>query len=170
MKKLINFKKQKTTTIDECEIQVHPDLKGFFGYNLFKAGIIYRSIMETKYLKPFDISAPDCGILYLLGSGKSYNQLSIGQELGIDKATIVKIIDKLESLKLVKRQVDLTDRRAKLVSLTPKGFDELENIRVARMVYEEEIFKRFSKEDAKELRRLIPMLLESLMTIKNEDF
>ena len=167
MKKLINFKKSKTTEMEEFEMRVHPDLKGFFGYNLFKAGIIYRSLMENKYLKPFDFTAPDCGIIYLLGTGKSYNQLTIGQELGIDKATIVKIIDKLESLKVVKREVDPSDRRAKLVSLTPKGFEDLERIRVSRMAYEEELFKSFSKEDAKELRRLMPMLLEALMAMKS---
>ncbi len=168
MKKLINFKKSKTAEIEEFEMRVHPDLKAFFGYNLFKAGIIYRSLMESKYLKPFDLAAPDCGILYLLGSGKSYNQLTIGQELGIDKATIVKIIDKLESLKVVKREVDPRDRRAKLVSLTAKGFTYLDKMKIARTNYEEEIFRNFSKEDEKELRRLLPILLETLMTIKNE--
>ncbi len=121
--------------------------------------------MENKYLAKYELSAADSGILYLLSTGEAMNQLSIGQELGIDKATIVKIIDKLESFKFVKREVDTRDRRAKLVTLTPKGVSLLEKVRESRIEVEQEIFKHFSKEDEKELRRLVPLLLETLTNV-----
>jgi DNA-binding MarR family transcriptional regulator len=151
---------------NECETKVHPGLKVFFGYNLFKAGLIYRSLMEAKHLHKYDLAAPECGILYVLSKGNVANQLSLGHELGIDKATIVKIIDKLEKLKLVKRDVDITDRRSKLVSLTAKGQSTLEKIKTIRNEIEEEVFASFTKEDEAQLRRLVPQLLEVLMNIK----
>lgn len=156
-----------TKKIDhENETKVHPGLKIFFGYNLYKAGIIYRSLMDERHLHKYDLAAPECGILYVLSKGTVANQLSLGQELGIDKATIVKMIDKMENLKLVKRDVDVTDRRSKLVSLTKKGQATLDKIRTIRNEIEDEIFACFSKEDQVELRRLVPQLLEVLMNIK----
>ena len=151
---------------NEYETKVHPGLKVFFGYSLYKVGIIYRSLMETNYLHKYDLATPDCGILYVLSTGQVANQLSLGQELGIDKATIVKMIDKLEKMKLVKREVDPTDRRSKLVSLTAKGQSTVEKIRSIKHEIEEEVFAGFSKEDEADLRRLVPKLLEVLLNIK----
>jgi len=165
-KKVIKTKKVELPKVTEFETKVHPGLKVFFGYSLYKAGMIFRAMMEDKHLYKYELGAPDCGILYVLNTGAVLNQLTLGQELGIDKATIVKIIDKLENAKLVKRDVDPSDRRSKLVSLTPKGTQMLEKIRVARSEIETEVFEQFSKEDEAQLRRLIPQFLEALMNIK----
>lgn len=166
-KKATTIKKIELPKTIECATKVHPGLRVFFGYNLFKAGMIFRSMMETKYLYKYQLAAPDCGILYILHTGVVINQLSLGQELGIDKATVVKIIDKLENAKLVKRDVDPADRRSKLVSLTPKGAQMLEKIKVMREEIEAGVFKQFTKEDEAHLRRLVPQFLEVLMNIKN---
>ncbi|MBY0413670.1 MAG: MarR family transcriptional regulator [Bdellovibrionales bacterium] len=152
--------------VSEYETKVHPGLKFFFGYSLYKAGMIYRSLMEQSYLHKYDLVAPECGILYVLGQGDVTNQLSLGQELGIDKATIVKMIDKLEKLKLVKREVDPTDRRSKFVSLTNKGRTTLEKIKELKVEIEEKVFESFPKEDVAHLKRLVPQLLEVILNIK----
>lgn len=162
----MTIKKIESPKFTECETKVHPGLRVFFGYNLFKAGTIFRSMMETKYLFKYELAAADCGILYILSTGVVINQLSLGQELGIDKATVVKIIDKLENAKLVKRDVDPADRRSKLVSLTSKGAQMLEKIKVMREEIETEVFKQFSNEDEAQLRRLVPQFLEALMNVK----
>lgn len=161
-KKVIKTKKIDT----DCETKVHPGLKVFFGYNLYKAGMIYRSLMESKHLHKYGLAAPECGILFVLSTGSQVNQLTLGQEMGIDKATIVKIIDKLEKIKLVKREVDPNDRRSKFVSLTPKGRATLEKVRDIRNEIEEEVLGAFSKEDQAQIRRLIPALLEVLLNVK----
>lgn len=165
--KILKTKKVESAKLVEYETKVHPGLKIFFGYSLYKAGMIFRSMMEDKHLYKYELGAPDCGILYVLNTGAVVNQLTLGQELGIDKATIVKIIDKLEKAKLVKRDVDPTDRRSKLVSLTAKGSQMVEKVRLARQDVEAEAFKQFSKEDEAHLRRLIPQFLEALMNVKN---
>lgn len=166
-KKVTETKNIDIAKLTEYETKVHPGLKAFFGYSLYKAGITLRALMEDKHLYKYELAAPDCGILYVLHTGSVLNQLTLGQELGIDKATIVKIIDKLEKLKLVKRDVDPTDRRSKIVSLTTKGSAMLEKIKIIRSEVETEVFKQFTKEDEAQLRRLVPQLLEALMNVKN---
>lgn len=153
--------------VTEYETKVHPGLKSYFGYSLYKAGIIYRTLMEERYLNKYNLAAPECGILYVLSTGSSAsNQLSLGQELGIDKATIVKMIDKLEKLKFVKREVDPTDRRSKLVSLTPKGAQTLEKVQGFKAEIEKLVFASISKEDEAALKRLVPQFLEVILNIK----
>ncbi len=149
-----------------CETNVHKELKVFFGYSLFKSGLILRSIMDHRNTAHFELSTPECGILYILNSGEENNQLALGQELGVDKATMVKVIDKLESHKLVKRVVDPADRRSKNVVITKKGKETLQEIKKFRKTLEKEVFSSFSKSEEEQLRNLIPKLLESIMNIK----
>ena len=147
------------------DTKVHPGLKIFFGYSLYKAGLLFRNFLESGHLLKHELTASESGILYILSTGGIVNQLSLGNEMGIDKASIVKLIDHLESLKLVKRETDKTDRRSKILSLTPKGKITLEKIKNARNELEEKVFKQFTKEDEAHIRRLIPELLEVLMNI-----
>ncbi len=165
-------KVHKTKKVDDSsnnytyETTVHPGLRNFFGYSLYKAGIIYREISVARHHHLHNLNNPECGVLYVLSTGAVTNQLTLGQDMGIDKATIVKIIDKLEKLNFVKREVDPTDRRAKLLSITPKGLKTLEKIRVIKTEVEERIFSEFSAVEKDQLTKLVPKLLEVLINLK----
>lgn len=162
---MFKTKKIETTFSDE-QLKIHPALKGFFGYSLFKAGMHYRALVE-KTNSHFELTTPLCAILYILSTGDKINQLSLGQELGIDKATMVKNIDKLESMKLVKRTVDTNDRRAKFISLTEKGKKSVAEVRLVRAEQEASILGQLSKADQEHLRRLIPKLLEAILKVES---
>lgn len=155
-------------TKESCTTKVHPGLKVFFGYNLYKSGLLYREFLESSHLQNFGLSAAESGILYILNTGSIINQLTLGHEMGIDKASIVKIIDKLEKLKFVKRNVDINDRRSKLVSITPKGKLTADKIKSIKSSIEDHVFSSFNKEDQAHMKRLIPQLLEVLMNAKKE--
>lgn len=155
-----------TKSPESNELKVHPGLKIFFGYNLYKSGLLLRDHIQSVQMEKFNLSAPESGILYLLSTDKTMNQLSLGQELGIDKASIVKIIDKLEKMKLVKRVVSSIDRRSKNISLTTKGKSMVEKVKSLRSKIEDDIFENFSREDKNHIRRLIPELLEVLINKK----
>jgi DNA-binding MarR family transcriptional regulator len=148
------------------ELKVHPGLKIFFGYNLYKSGLLLRDHIQSVQIDKYNLSAPESGVLYLLSTGSVMNQLNLGQELGIDKATIVKIVDKLEKMALVKRVVSQIDRRSKNVTLTAKGNTMIEKVRMLRSEIEDEIFETFSREDKNHIKRLIPQLLEVLINKK----
>ncbi len=157
---------RKTKKVDEHTSKVHQGLRVFFGYSLYKSGMLFRDLVDFHHVERFGLTAPECGILFVLSTSKAINQLSLGQELGIDKATIVKMIDKLENLNLVKREVDRADRRSRFVSLTTYGKNQLEKIKKVRNEIEEIFFAKFSSEDANHLKRLVPQMLEVLMNNK----
>jgi MarR family transcriptional regulator for hemolysin len=59
--------------------------------------------------------------LLVLSRGDHVRQGVIADELGLEGPSLVRTIDFLVAEKLVTRQEDATDRRAKILSLTAKG-------------------------------------------------
>lgn len=55
-------------------------------------------------------------------------QLSLATNLGLDPSDVTATIDDLEDLKLVKRSIDRTDRRRKLITVTGRGTTEFEHL------------------------------------------
>lgn len=74
---------------------------------------------------------PSCvGTLLVIGrSGGGIRQVTLAQQLGMEGPSLVRLLDKLCSGGLVRRECDVNDRRANLLWLTDKGqttFVELE--------------------------------------------
>jgi MarR family transcriptional regulator for hemolysin len=51
----------------------------------------------------------------------SYTQTELAQTVGLDKTTMVVTLDELERLGLAERRPSATDRRARIVAVTPAG-------------------------------------------------
>lgn len=100
--------------------RIHRALAHSFGYCLIRAATRFRTVLETELLT-LQIGPPHLALLMLLENAGTTNQVRLGEELGIDKATMVKLIDLLERLKLVARKAGRHDRRENLVTITRKG-------------------------------------------------
>lgn len=61
------------------------------------------------------------GLLSILVRRPNIDQLTIGEELGLDRANVADILKRLESKKLVTRVVDAQNRRRKLCLATARG-------------------------------------------------
>jgi len=61
-----------------------------------------------------------CGVLNRLAVGP-ISQHELGEQLGIDRTTMVELIDDLEAKGVVVRQRNPADRRAYSIQLTPRG-------------------------------------------------
>lgn len=71
-------------------------------------------------LAPLGLTVQMCGVLIRLGEGP-LSQHELGEQLGIDRTTVVELIDQLEKKRVVERRRNATDRRSYLLTLTPKG-------------------------------------------------
>jgi DNA-binding MarR family transcriptional regulator len=60
-------------------------------------------------------------VLAVLGGGAGSSQRALADTLGLDRATVVALVDTLESQGLARRAQSQEDRRANVVELTPKG-------------------------------------------------
>ena len=74
------------------------------------------------------LSYTEVSTLYFLKSGEK-NVSSLAEFVGVNKSTMVEILDKLESEGMITRSRDEKDRRVVLVKITQKGLEELENVR-----------------------------------------
>jgi DNA-binding MarR family transcriptional regulator len=106
------------------DVPVHPALKMFTGYCVNKAAIRIKTIQQEK-LNKYKIIPAQMGIMRLLQIEGPLSQISLGQSIGIDKATMVKLIDDLENKKWLERTTSTSDRRIKHIRLTKKGHDFL---------------------------------------------
>lgn len=71
-------------------------------------------------LAPLGLTVQMCGVLIRLGEGP-LSQHELGEQLGIDRTTVVELIDELERTGVVERRRNPADRRSYLLTLTAKG-------------------------------------------------
>jgi DNA-binding MarR family transcriptional regulator len=76
--------------------------------------------LASRRLAPMGLSVKLCGVLNLLAQGP-ISQQALGEQLGIDRTTIVELIDQLEEQGVVIRRRNPSDRRSYALSLTAKG-------------------------------------------------
>jgi DNA-binding MarR family transcriptional regulator len=90
------------------------------GFLLSKAADqIERRFSET--LRPYGISPRQFGVLASIAHQGPQSQQKLGERLGIDRTSMVNIIDTLEDTKLVTRVRDRDDRRRYAITLSKKG-------------------------------------------------
>jgi DNA-binding MarR family transcriptional regulator len=84
-------------------------------------------IAET--LADDDLAPLQYAILANLNDDPVVDQIGLAGRLGIDRNTTGILVQQLEKRGLVRRQMNGADRRARLVSLTPKGDELRERLR-----------------------------------------
>jgi DNA-binding MarR family transcriptional regulator len=101
------------------------------------------------------------GLLNVIGSRERAIQQELGSAMGIDRSTMVSLIDQLESAGLAKRRPSARDRRAREIAITPKGRRLLQRSRRMILETEDEVLARLTAEERGELERLLRRALES---------
>jgi DNA-binding MarR family transcriptional regulator len=72
-------------------------------------------------LRPYKISPREYGILASIVRQGPQSQQQLGERLGIDRTTMVNLIDALEDIGLATRVRDRVDRRRYAITLSPKA-------------------------------------------------
>ena len=88
-------------------------------------------------------------------------QQELGATMGIDRSTMVSLIDQLESAGLAKRRPSATDRRAREIEITPKGRRVLERARRMISETEDEVLAGLTGRERGELVTLLRRALAS---------
>ena len=138
--------------------RVHPALKDYLGYCLFKSANKMRSMLDQSLME-CSLQSIHFGILSILNQGEVCSQIHMGEEMGIDKASMVKLIDKLESLKLVERLGDPKDRRIKLLKITTLGKSTFVKAKKIARLVESELLKNLTQKEQELIKNIIPRLL-----------
>ena len=76
--------------------------------------------LARRRLAPMGLTVQLCGVLNLLAEG-AISQQELGEQLGIDRTTVVELIDGLEANGIAVRRRNPADRRSYALALTPRG-------------------------------------------------
>jgi DNA-binding MarR family transcriptional regulator len=126
---------------------------------LFKHAERLISELHVDALAPFDIHARDLGVLLAIDSIEPASQQQIAQRMGVDRTTMVALIDALEAKGIIARRPDTEDRRRNVVELTPAGRDILRQAIAASDKAEAELLSPLSPEESEQLRALLARVL-----------
>ena len=134
-----------------------PELSRRLGY-LLKHAQLRMSELTAKSLTPYGVDGRELGVLLVLAGREPASQQQAAQRLGIERTTMVALLDTLEGKGLVSRHPHADDRRRNVVELTEAGQDTLRRATEASDDAEREFLAPLSPQAARQLR-------DSLQTI-----
>jgi DNA-binding MarR family transcriptional regulator len=129
---------------------------------LLKYALITLEGLHEEHLAPSGINARELAVLLMLGDREPESQQQAAQRLGVDRTTMVGLLDGLERKALVRRRPDPADRRRNVVELTDAGQTILDEATRASDVAEQQLLADLGERDATRLR----VLLERIATGK----
>jgi DNA-binding MarR family transcriptional regulator len=105
------------------------------------------------------LSPAQCHVLHLIVPGRPIPMGQLAETLACDASNITGLVDRLESRGLVRRRPSETDRRVKVLDLTPTG-SRLRTLLIDRMESPPATLGRLSVREQRALVRILTRLLE----------
>ncbi|MBV8988603.1 MAG: MarR family transcriptional regulator [Solirubrobacterales bacterium] len=121
------------------------------GYLLKHAQLRYTQLTSAE-LEPLGVTPREWAALNCLDEQHELSQREVAELLGVDRTTMVALVDELQAKGWVKRHPQPDDRRKNIVGLTRKGRDIMQ--RGARLIddCEERFLAVLSEADAEQLK------------------
>lgn len=107
----------------------------YLGYQLVKAALRIRAC-TAQALAPLQLSPQDFGLLNQVVAQPGLTQAQLGSRLGIDRTTVVAMLDRLMDSGWIERVADPNDRRIYRIAATASGRQT--HCRAQRVVMEAE--------------------------------
>ena len=108
-----------------------------------------------KALAPFGLTVRHFGVLTFLRTRGPQSQRTIGEAMGVDRTTMVSLIDDLERAGHVERVRNAADRRAYAIELTPAGRRLQRRAFAALGEADREVFAPLDEDERRTLHRLL---------------
>jgi MarR family transcriptional regulator, organic hydroperoxide resistance regulator len=119
------------------------ELDGLLGYRLRRAqGAMHRDFMAA--LTDLNLTQKQAAALWLVNANPAVSQVSVAAALGMDRATMMALIDRLDDRGLIIRKRSTVDRRRQELYVTPTGQSMLRKAKT-RIAAHEARFKALFK-------------------------
>jgi len=117
--------------------------------------------LSLEALAPLGLGVKSVGALTVLQAEGPLSQRRLAERQGIDRTTMVAVVDELERLGAVERRKDPADRRANALYITPRGRRLLTRARTAVAGAEEAFLAPLPPAEQQRLRAALRTLVES---------
>ncbi len=125
---------------------------------LLKRALIDLEHLHAEHLAPVGLSGRELAVLLLLDGGDTESQQRTAGRLGVDRTTMVGLLDGLEDKGLVARRADAGDRRRNVVELTGDGQKALARAVRASDEAERQLLAELDSAESAQFRTLLTRL------------
>lgn len=129
-------------------------LEHLLGYALRRAQVRVFQDFAVE-MKEFGLTPGQLGALLLIDANKGLSQSELGAALGIDRSSVVPLIDRLQRRGWVRRAARASDRRAHALELAPGGTALMERLLPRLAAHEERIAAGLSPAERQRLFDLL---------------
>ena len=160
MPRTTNLKRREQPEAFEAPELMFAELDNLLGYHLRRAqGAMHRDFMAA--VADFELTQKQAATLWLIQANPGVSQVEVAAALGMDRATMMALTDRLEDRGFVIRKRSSVDRRRQELYLTPSGQSTLRKCKLRVAEHEQRFRAMFT---ASELASLVNALkkLQSL--------
>lgn len=129
-------------------------LRNLVGYHLRMAQVMIFKDFDRE-LAELEITPAIFGVLEILNHNKGLTQTRLATAIGLDRSSLVPLLDKLEKRQLIAREVSPEDRRSNHLHLTVEGGQLLSEASRRVKVHEERALASLTKSEVKILIQLL---------------
>jgi MarR family transcriptional regulator for hemolysin len=136
---------------------------------LYRIGLLtrrWRQVLDTEFQAAGLTDATWRPLLHLHLLGDGTRQKDLAASVGIEGPSMVRLLDTLIAKGLIQREEDVTDRRAKLLCLTPEGRLVVTRIQEMVMSLENELLSPFSDGEISQLAHFILRLEATVSDVR----
>jgi DNA-binding MarR family transcriptional regulator len=102
---------------DEIDFGILPSL---FGYHLRRAQVAVLQHWSAA-IRAINITPGQASVLIVISRNPGLTQAALARAMGIEKPTMLEVVDKLDRIGLIERRAFPNDRRSRALHLTPRG-------------------------------------------------
>src|SRR6218665_2656750 len=133
--------------------------------DLLLVGRLWRKMAREAAARHGVSEAASAPLIWIDRLGENVRQNALADAIGIEGASLVRLIDELQASGLVTREPDPNDRRANSISLTPRGREVVAEVNEDIQSLRLDIFKDVTEPDVRTTMRV----LEALKTAAGKD-
>lgn len=129
--------------------------------NLLLAGRQWRKIAREVAAEHGVSEAASAPLLWIERLGNDVRQNALADAVGIEGASLVRLLDELQASGLITREPDPNDRRANAVNLTEAGWAIVAEVNEALTALRLEVFDRVPRKDIEAALRVFTAIEEA---------
>ena len=144
-------RRQRTDNRKSLDIGV---LNEHLGYFIRRLQVwVFQDFIRT--LAPVDIRPAQYSVLVVIAANPGLSQSDLADRLGIERARLVRVLDKLERRGLTQRLASPTDRRSHALRLTREGQKILKRAAMLAALHEAKLIEKLGPEQRKSMLTLL---------------
>lgn len=134
----------------------HDDVLGY----LIKHAHLELEKQTDAALAELGVTSRDLGALRVIAGGEAASQQDVARVLGVDRTSMVALLDALEGQGIIARRPSEHDRRRNVVELTDAGHQLFNRAESAALVVEQNFTTHLGARRATQLRQSLRTLLQ----------